>query len=725
MRPIPTPRTFAKSVETAPLTSIRMISGVSENETVRWGIGEVCRIFRYPDPSGAELTLQYGEDPFFEEKNAAGQGYILTREGNRITLRAQSTIGFLYGLMTLCNLCGDAPAAFTVKDRPQIRFRGNMNTLWAETGVWSYDFGDGTEAARQRLFRALDDMAHAKLNLMYVDAFGFSTERFQGYNAMMKEISEYARVRGIRTMAGGYGMGYGQSGQGGNGFMGKVFRNRRPYPGGALYDCIGTCGSSDSQPVSELMGRSFGTCLSNDALTDDKASEIGEYLEKTGVSVLYLHNMDSDELHAPLWRGRCLNCRKRWPSDSLYAPDGAAGAFAAFYDRLIEKLISVCPELIVCPVSPGYAYAVSTGDADFETSRRFWSSVVGYMKNSQHVMPVFREQFCSHDGKRLRFDMLRESFGEREFGCVFFSGGDGFYSDRPYVPSAALAGTMREADMILCANGGALQKPVQYANAEYLWNPDGSAFWQAEPVNVFGDFMRRYDDLRGGVMRPEGIYGKNGLLESSCRILFGEKAGKSMADLYRLRGKNGEPVLFTACSVEINTQRTRSGFRMRWDVPLERDAIERYRERFAETALVTQEGAELLSALLGSGGVRSEDTGYYRFLRDSCETNARLCRCLARYMDLYREADFCFAERKKPEAGFEESAIVLIGKAEAQRERFREDNCRPFDPMGGALQKRDEAFEFIAYQTGLILQSLHTGKRIPEDRRPEKEWLWW
>jgi hypothetical protein len=56
-------------------------------------------------------------------------------------------VGFFYGAMTLLQLYGNAPFEFEIKDRPNIKFRGNMNTLWAESGVWSYDFGDGLDNA--------------------------------------------------------------------------------------------------------------------------------------------------------------------------------------------------------------------------------------------------------------------------------------------------------------------------------------------------------------------------------------------------------------------------------------------------------------------------------------------------------------------------------------------------------------------------------------------------
>lgn len=279
-------------------------------------------------------------------------------------MTAQSSIGVLYGLMTLRQLCEEAPATFEIYDRPQIRFRGNMNTLWAECGVWSFDFGDGIDKAKQRIKDVIDQYALTKMNLMYADAFGFNTERFPGYNALMKELTEYARVRGVRIMVGGYGMGYGMSAHK-NSYMGQVFYNRDSYPDGEIYQCIGT---SDN-------ARKHGTCLSNDALTDAKIDEIRNYLRATGVNTLYLHNMDDDVLTTELWVNRCEECRTKWPGYSLYAENGAAGAFASFYNRIFEALLPEFPDLIICPVSPGYAYADSTDELEFSKTCKFWSAV--------------------------------------------------------------------------------------------------------------------------------------------------------------------------------------------------------------------------------------------------------------------------------------------------------------------------------------------------------------
>ena len=719
MRIIPTPQAFTHAENAKPILGFAKINcNVEKNATVAWGIQKLQEVAG----NGTDvLTLQFGEDKFFEEKNAREQGYIMTRDANGVVITAQTSIGILYGLMTLCQLCEEAPETFEIYDRPQIRFRGNMNTLWAESGIWSYDFGDGLEAACHRVEVAIDDAARSKLNMMYIDAFGYETERFPGYDKAMSRLAAYGRVRGVRMMFGAYGMSYGASGHK-NGYYGKVYRNRRPYPDGELYDCIGTY--NKGHDPKDIKGASYGTCLTNRALTDDKIEEMRQYLRATGTSMIYMHNMDADQIHEPLWLARCECCRKEYPNDSLYAEDGAAGAFAAFYDQILDALLPEFPDLVICPVSPGYAYAHSSQDDDFEKCRQFWGAVYKFCRNREFIVPTFRELFYQHESNELRFDLIREVLPS--IGCVYFSSGDGFYSDKIYTPSAAYVATMRDSDVMLCANGGALQKPTQMANAEYLWNPDHSAFWNLEFLGSYQEQMAHYTDFREGHIRPEGIYGDGGLLETSCALLFGKAHAKRIADIFRLRGKNGECPIFTACNVELWTNYTKVNFPMLWDTPVEVFQQEMYRERFSECGMVTLAAKEILEEILEADDLSADTRAHLEFLLDCTKMGTKLCNQLTRYMDLYTEAHTYFDFKSKPAIG---DIIVrceaLIKDARKEADAVKNDTRKPFDSGEGALVRRRDMFEFIAYCAGQIIKSMQTVRRRPEDRRPLNVRSWW
>lgn len=708
---LPTPQHFQFSQDISPIVGFsEIVCKIAEDETIKWGLQMLAEV---AGNAGTEtLTIQSGDDKFFSEKNASEQGYILTRNAGGIVLTAKSSIGVLYGLMTLRQLCEEAPATFEIYDRPQIRFRGNMNTLWAESGVWSFDFGDGIEKAKQRIKDAIDQYALTKMNLMYADAFGFNTERFPGYDALMKELTEYAEVRGVRIMVGGYGMGYGMSAHK-DSYMGQVFYNLTDYPNGEIYKCIGT---SDK-------AREHGTCLSNDALTDAKIEEIRSYLRATGVNMLYLHNMDDDVLTTELWTNRCEECRAKCPGYSLYADDGAAGAFAAFYNRIFEALLPEFPDMIICPVSPGYAYADSTDELEFTKTCKFWSAVYELIESKENCIPMFREQFYQHYQPKMRFDHLYETLPS--YSVVYFSSSDGFYSDKIYTPSAAYAVFMKDADLVLCANGSALQKPTMVANAEYLWNPTNSAFYNLELLGDYKEQFTHYNDFREGKIRPEEIYGEGGLLDASCELLFGETHGKRIADIYRLQGKNGESPVFTACNVELWTNYTKVNFPMLWDNPVSADQQNIYRERFSESANVTAAAADILTEVLSADDLTAQQIEYLQFMYDSAILCKELCDQLTRYMDLYIEADSAFSKGTAFKSDLCDRAKALQDDALASLKAVEESELTAFDPLGGILVRRDEMFEFVAYCAGQIVKSVETNTRIPADRKPPNIRDWW
>lgn len=728
MKLIPTPYQYQHDGEVSPILGFSKVDcQVPQDETVSWGLEKLQEVLSDTCSNGETLVLKKADDPFFEKKNAKEQGYILCRNEEGVALTAQTSIGFLYGLMTLRQLCEEAPKQFSIYDKPQIRFRGNMNTMWAESGLWSYDFGDGLENACQRLRVAIDQAAMAKLNLMYFDAFGYGTDRFPGYNETMRSLSEYGRVRGVRMMFGAYGMSYGSSAHN-NHYFGKVYRNHYPYPDGEIYDCIGTY--DQYNPDAPLKGRSYGTCLSNKALTDDKIAEIRTYLRATGASVIYMHNMDSDEMHEPLWLGRCDHCRKEYPNDDLYAADGAAGAFAAFYDQMLDSLLPEFPDLIICPVSPGYAYAEETEDAVFEKCRKFWAGVRKCVRNKENMIPLFRELFHQHEEPKLRYDLLSECIDS--YGCAFFSSGDGYYSDKIYTPSAAYAVTMRDADLMICANGSALQKPTQLANAEYLWNTDNSAFWNLEIPKDYKSIMSHYNDFREGVIRPEGIYGDDGLLDTSCELIFGKKYGKRIADVYRVRGKNGECPIFTACNAEIWTKMTVSSYYMLWDnpvypwgKPINAEEQEKFRTRFAECTIATVTAKQILEELLREEDMDKDTREYLQFMRDSAEICIVICNQLTRYMDLYIEADRYFESGTPVNGDICARCDGLMRDAQTAQKWVASMDVKPFDTWGGAIVRRDDVLDFVEYSAGQIKKSILTDKRIPDDRRPLRTHGWW
>ena len=718
---IPTPQKLHYSGKpTAYVGFAQIVCELAEDEKLATGFKMLKEQFSVG--AGDVLKIAASDDAFFEEKNAAEQGYILKRENGVTTVFAQSTQGAFYAMMTLLQLHGEAPESFEIHDCPGVRFRGCKNTLWAETGVWSYDFGDGLENALARIRKTMEQMAQAKLNLMYIDGFGWRTERFPGYDDALRGLAEYGKKRGIFLMSGGYTMSYGSAGHN-NSYQGRVFYNRRPYPDGELYDCIGTYDPSINPDPNALKGRSFATCLTNDDLTDDKISELRQYMKNTGVRVLMMHNMDADEIHEPLWWGRCDCCREKFPSDELYTADGAAGAFAAFYDRILDTLLPEFPDMMICPVSPGYAYAESSSDSTFEKCSKFWGAISANVRNKSAFMPAFRELYYQHDEPVLRYDVLAERLPR--FSSMFFSSGDGFYSDKIYTASACYISLMAPTEAACAFNGMALHKPTMIANGEYFWNPKNSAFYNVELMGEYKPQIDHYNKLREGYIRPEGIYGEGGLLETSCELLYGKKYGKRIADVYRVCGKNGESPILTACNVELWTNYTKVNFPMLWDTPAKAEQQQTFYQRFSECAAATVAARDILAEVLSADDLPADAREHLAFLHECTVMGAELCSQLTRYMELYMEADRFFENGTPVGADIYDRCDTLIADANAQLVIMRADGKKAFDPLGGVLLRREELFEFVAYCAGQIVKSLRSNSRVPEDRKPLNIRSWW
>jgi hypothetical protein len=236
--------------------------------------------------------------------------------------------------------------------------------------------------------------------------------------------------------------------------------------------------------------------------------------------------------------------------------------------------------------------------------------------------------------------------------------------------------------------------------------------------------MAHYDAFREGYIRPDGIYGEDGLLETSCKLLFGKENAKKIADIFRIQGKNGEAPIFTACNTELWTKGSRVNFPMLWDTPIEEKDQQICRERFYESTLTTAKANTMLGQL-DEDYLDEDSREHFAFLKESTALYTELCRQLTEYMDLYIAADRFLANGTALGEDFENRCKTLIRDAKDKLEFVQNDGPKAFDPLGGIIWRRDEIFDFIAYCAGQILQSIETGERIPPERRPLKKKGWW
>ena len=674
--------------------------------------------------TGDLSALTEAEKATFANKNADTQGYVLKKDKDGpIIIAAMTGLGAAYGLMTLLQIKDQPLKSFCICDWPDFRYRGNKWLIFTETNIWSYDFGDGIEAYRQRIISKLDMCLRFKINMVYFDGFGPDPDRTPHYQELMQELNRQARKRGIHLIYGAYTMGYGLSAHAFGRFYGKTYRNERS---GELYDCMGTYIKDPDRNggMPYIIGRSFGTCISNEELMDAKLEELCDFIRKVQPGGLYLHNMDSHLIHPVLWNARCDECRKRWPNDDLFAADGMAGAFADFFDRLNSGLQSVKTEgydaaedLLIFNVSPGYMWYIMD-DAELETTRQFWYAVQRYSKVKKNVIPLFRELFFNHDDDRMRLpEIVAEKWDHsQDFGIVNFSGGDGFYSDKLFFPSSVFNYMFKGANALITCCGNAFQEPLQIFNAEYMWNSEHSGFYTLNPRPQNDEsFMKLYFESQKTAFRPEEIYGEGGMLDVICEKLYGNH-GQAMAKIFKLTGENYECVVPYACSKETLTAGLDVLIRYRWDNPLPEDEIAGLEDSFGQMLRLNQQAIAVLEA-------EEELPADLVKFGEMVQLNTAPVAFWHRYLQLYPQVESCLRQGGR-EALLPAIDALLVEVAEELR-NHRGRDFRFADDMQGALAKREEILVTQQYNLELMKKSILSGQRIPEDRVIQEKGEWW
>ncbi len=752
MNIIPTPR-FVEILDDASPLSLTTARIVGEyGERLIHALNMLgCQISKDSD-----FVIYVGEEVFPEElkldtgshfslKNAQKQGYYLERDATCVTVAAHTEIGCVYGVMTLLEIIseGDAPTRIVIKDAPDFLYRGNKFLNWCECGMWSYDRGDGVEKYKERIIRQLDVSLRHKINLIQIDAFGWQSERFPGYNALMTELNREARKRGIHLLSAGYGMGYGLIGHVPGTYKGVAHMNRLSYPDGEIYKCIGTYDPHD--PEDKISGAEYGTCLSNDALLEDKLSEIVPYLENTEMGALYIHNMDADYILPPLWKARCERCREKWPNDDLYAEDGCAGAFAYFIENLYQGICRARTECYdaardcrVYIVSPGYMYMHAEEEC-FDIAVKFWQSVSLYLPHHENLEIMFREHYFAHGSDELRINKLCDDWKSCSVGVVDFCGGDGFYSDKLFIGGGLFLRLMKGVSTMLMENGNANQEPMQLYNAEYLWNSEASAFCNLDDIPTdYDEFEKYYIDYLRTKIRPEGIYGDGGLLEVACSRLYGKGAARDFAELYKISGEDGEPPLVQPCSCEIFTNFTRVVYPMRWDddtlpegeintavADRKNLSIRSILKKFERTNDATCRAAELARRIYSEKKYLPEREDDVKWLADNLTICSRYTTLLVKYMRAYLTVNAHFLHGNAIPDETRDSLLLLKRDADELLHEVTSSGLSTIDNLGGALARRDDIADFLSYNIEIMIRSIDEDVRMPSGRRPLRTRTHW
>ena len=701
--------------------------GGSVAEVPEPGAASVVLVLLGADGAAAAGALLDAEDlATFAQPNAAEQGYVITPASGAsapVYLAARDPQGLLYAAVTLAQLLrlegGRIVArAPHIRDWPSFRYRGNNWLLWVECGRWSYERGDGAAAYAARIERKLDFSLQHKINLLIFDGFGWNPERFPGYGALARRCARYARERGIKLLVGGYGAGYGA----GDRYDGHIFRNRRGYPDGELYDCCRFVGRDRSS--------TFGTCLSNDALTALKQEELSRFVRAAEPGALYIHFLDIEDMagHELSWSTRCPACRERWPNDALAAADGAAGAFAHVYDALCDAVFSIknpetgydaardCMPILISP-----AYTVRTdSDATWRAALHYWAAVSRSMRNVDNLQFGLREQYLSEDGSTHRLRELRrvlDAEGRGHGTCaVVFAGADGFDNDHLYSANPVLSKYYLGVDTLLNASGHAYQEPLQVLNAEYGWRASDNP-WFDEPVAASKDAaIRRFDEYLRGLRRPAGIFGPEGFLEASCRRLYGPEAGPRMAAVSRLITEDGEPpvaYLYHTAFQHTDAQWAR-------DHPAER--ARHWSVRWRRIATVTETAAaetRLAAALVAETDPARGDLAW---MADTLLAGRDAAGIVTRYFALYAAAQDRCAGDSTIALGALERLATEIGRRIDLLEAYLQHNFSPatLDPQGGDLGHWPDFVATLRKRTGEVVSGFRDGHRGDLEQQP-----WW
>jgi len=420
-------------------------------------------------------------------------------------------------------------------DYPEFKIRGVNWNLLAETRGWSQDAADGHDAFVKRFTAGLDLLAEYKLNMVMVDGVGWNSERFSGYSELMKHLNSEARKRGIKLCFIGYNAGYGAQWYD---FDGKVFKNRKSYPNGEVYSCTGSPGHMEKSSI-------MGTCLSNSKLIRLKCEEIKEFVRNVEPGALYIHGLDVAYQDAcrTSWEARCDNCRKKWPNDEVNAADGMAGAYATFFDTIYEAVAEVKnnengydaeKDCMINFVSPNYT-VLEEKDEDWQFHLEYFAVLSECIKN-KNMFFLLREQLFNYKKSEPRFAQLRRSVGDScRLSCVYFSSGSGFYNSLPVAADTACIKLLKGIDAIYAGSGNAFQEPRQIMNAEYMWNPESSFNVDVPEKESLTTFLPFYKKLCHSVIRPDKIFGHDGLIEIICGKLYGKEAGPLVAEAQKLQ----------------------------------------------------------------------------------------------------------------------------------------------------------------------------------------------
>ena len=592
---------------------------------------------------GALADEAWRLSPAFEAPLGREQGYVLQSTEDSVVIAALSATGLLHGAATLLQLLRPEEGALVapccrIEDWPDFRFRAAADWLLnVEINRWGYERGDGRAAMVARMKRKIDLAARHKANVIWFDGFGWSTDRVPGYADFARELATYAAERHVRLAHAGYGGGYGFAYQKSQlyraPYQGRTFENRVSYPDGEVYDCVGLS--------NHAVSRRYGTCLSNEALTELKLAELVEFVRECRPGMLYIHDIDSGSLGAAHqgWTDRCARCRERWPDDEMVSEQGAAAAYASWFRKVASAINAVKSEdgayAAECDCEIAFVGPMYTG---YGESDEIWAAACDYFTiMSQHMGPFpnvqfgIREQFASDDPPGTRVSTLKDRLDAVGHGhgvfVIAFVGGDNYYMDQLLSSGPALHNHYRSADTVYTKTLGSVVEPAQLVCAEYAWHSTAPGAYDVTCSR--NDMLELLERCRTGMEVRDEIYGQGGLLSRACDRLYGSQAGPYLTQLLSLGLGTGVFPLLTGW-----------GAVRREVAALLEASAEGASERCAhweQREALTRDALSLATSALGEPLPSEDVRADLQWLRTGLEVALRTCRALAACWEWLRE----------------------------------------------------------------------------------------
>jgi hypothetical protein len=515
------------------------------------------RIYDVPTENAAwELRLALGF------RRPEPEAYRLVIAGNVIEITGAAWRGLLCGWATLRQLLApESGAPSTLRDTeitdwPDIRCRAASRWLVLLEGTgMAYDWGNGSTDTFRRYRDKIDFAMRHKINFAFFEGFSFDLDKYPGYAADLRALNRYAADRNVRLEYGIHGIGVGGRHPEYHdvihcGFVrGLGDLNRRSYPGGEPYKCMGW---KEDHPT-----RYNGSCRSNAALNRLKQRQLVDFVSQVQPRALYIHHEDVGLTRLGKdWLFRCDECRKRWPDDEPLSEKGTIGAVVYGMNLLCEALATVKDpasgydagrDCSLVFVPPGYGGGEMSGE-EWRKVLSMYEMISRLLVPGDNICICCREMYDAPGGKSLCIDEIAEvvhRYGHKLF-LFSINGADSFLNDAIFTPGASYNGYFRAADAVFNFAGTIFQETQEAYNAECCWNlPPLPEKFTAVP-GPYKRPLRFYET-------PKEFFARDGFVRRFAEAFYGRAAGKWMVKILKLRHGSGEgslyPLLLLGCTM--------------------------------------------------------------------------------------------------------------------------------------------------------------------------------